>query len=244
MSTSSPAPLSYDVIVSEGPTAAPGGELMPDGTPQKWSPLSSTLIFGAHDALLVDPPFTRTQIQSVGDRIERSGRRLAYIYATHGHGDHWYGTGELAKRFPGVTVYATEGTIEVMRQRGASSRERLFDRIFPGQIPESPVLAEPIPAAGFLLEGHAVVAVETGHSDTDDTTVLHVPSIDLVVAGDVAYNGVHQYLLESSHGGVEAWLAALDKGAALPPRAVVAGHKNKDLPEDPAILGQTRDYLL
>ena len=66
--------------------------------------------------------------------------------------------------------------------------------------------------------------------------MLHVPSIGLVVAGDVAYNGVHQYLLESAHGGVEAWLAALDKVAALQPRAVVAGHKNKDLPDDPAII--------
>src|SRR6202050_3625117 len=60
MSTSSPAPLSYDVIVSEGPTGA-GGELMPDGTPQKWSPLSSALIFGFAEGLLVDPPFTLTQ---------------------------------------------------------------------------------------------------------------------------------------------------------------------------------------
>ena len=78
--------------------------------------------------------------------------------------------------------------------------------------------------------------VEVGHTDTDDTTVLHVPSIGLVVAGDVAYNGVHQYLLESAHGGVDAWLVALDKVAALQPSAVVAGHKNKDLPDDPAIL--------
>ena len=74
--------------------------------------------------------------------------------------------------------------------------------------------------------------------------MLHVPSIGLVVAGDVAYNGVHQYLLESAHGGIEAWLAALDKVAALQPRAVVAGHKNKDLPDDPAIIAQTREYLL
>jgi len=74
--------------------------------------------------------------------------------------------------------------------------------------------------------------------------VLHVPSIGLVVAGDVAYNGVHQYLLESAHGGVDAWLVALDKVAALQPSAVVAGHKNKDLPDDPAIIEQTRDYLL
>jgi len=242
MSTTSPTQLSYDVFVSDGPAGA-GDERMPDGAPLAWSPLSSTLIFGSHDALLVDPPFTRTQIQSVGDWVERSGRRLAYIYATHGHGDHWFGTGELVKRFPSVTVYTTEGTIEVMHHQAGQGREQLFDRIFPGQIPETPVLAEPIPGQGFLLEGNPVVAVETGHSDTDNTTVLHVPSLGLVVAGDVAYNGVHQYILEGGNGGLHEWLRALDRVADLHPRAVVAGHKNKDRPDDPAVLDETRRYL-
>ena len=242
MPATSPTQLSYDVFVSDGPVGA-GGERMPDGAPLAWSPLSSTLIFGAHDALLVDPPFTRTQIRSVGDWVERSGRRLAYIYATHGHGDHWFGTGELARRFRGVTVYATEGTIEVMRQQVGPSREQLFDRIFPGQIPETPVLAEPLPAQGFRLEGNPVEAVETGHTDTDKTSVLHVPSIGLVAAGDVAYNGVHQYISEGGHGGLREWLRALDRVAGLHPRAVVAGHKNKNRPDDPAIVGETRQYL-
>jgi glyoxylase-like metal-dependent hydrolase (beta-lactamase superfamily II) len=242
MSAASPTRLSYDVFVSDGPAGA-GDERMPDGAPLAWSPLSSTLIFGAHDAVLVDPPFTRTQIQRVGDWVERSGRRLAYSYATHGHGDHWFGTGELARRFPGVTVYATAGTIEVMRRQAGPSREQLFDRIFPGQIPETPVLAEPVPARGFLLEGNPVVAVETGHTDTDQTSVLHVPSIGLVVAGDVAYNGVHQYVVEGGHGGLQEWLRALDRVAGLHPRAVVAGHKNKNRPNDPAIVHETRQYL-
>jgi glyoxylase-like metal-dependent hydrolase (beta-lactamase superfamily II) len=242
MSAVSPSQLSYDVFVSDGPVGV-GDELMPDGAPLTWSPLSSTLVFGGRDALLVDPPFTRTQIQAVGDWIERSGQRLAYIYVTHGHGDHWFGTGELAKRFPGVTVYATEGTIEVMRQQAGPGREQLFDRIFPGQIPASPVLAEPIPAQGFLLEGNPVVAVETGHTDTEKTTVLHVPSIGLVAAGDVAYNGVHQYIAEGGGGGLQEWLRALDRVAGLHPRAVVAGHKDKNRPDDPAVLDETRRYL-
>jgi hypothetical protein len=55
---------------------------------------------------------------------------------------------------------------------------------------------------------------------------------------------VHQYLLESANGGIKAWLQALNKVEALHPRAVVAGHKNKDLPDDPSIVSQTRDYLL
>ena len=242
MPATPPAPLSYDVFVSDGPPRA-GDERMPDGSPLVWSPLSSTLISGAQDAVLVDPPFTRTQTERVGDWVEKSGRRLTHIYVTHGHGDHWFGTGELVKRFPGVTVYATAGTIEVMRQQAGQGREQLWDRIFPGQIPETPVLAQPIPAEGFLLEANPVVAVETGHSDTDHTTVLHVPSISLVAAGDVAYNGVHQYILEGGHGGLQQWLRAIDRVADLHPRAVVAGHKNKTRPDNPAILAETRQYL-
>jgi glyoxylase-like metal-dependent hydrolase (beta-lactamase superfamily II) len=243
MSTTSPATLSYDVFVSDGPARA-DDEHIPDAFPRNWSPLSSTLIFGTQDAALVDPPFTRAQTRAVGDWVERSGRRLAYIYATHGHGDHWFGTADLASRFPGVTVYATAGTIEVMHQQAGPGREQLWDRIFPGQIPQTPVLAEPIPAQGFLLEGNPVMAVETGHTDTDQTSVLHVPSIGLVAAGDVAYNGVHQWVLEGRDGGLRQWIQALDRVAELRPRAVVAGHKNKDLRDDPAILDETRQYLL
>jgi glyoxylase-like metal-dependent hydrolase (beta-lactamase superfamily II) len=64
-----------------------------------------------------------------------------------------------------------------------------------------------------------------GHTDTDGTTVLHVPDMGLVIAGDAAYNGVHQYLAESDSQGRQDWLAALDVIEALDPRAVVAGHK-------------------
>ena len=38
--------------------------------------------------------------------------------------------------------------------------------------------------------------------------------------------------------------SALDRVEALAPRAVVAGHKNRDRPDDPASIDQTRKYLL
>ncbi|AEW99579.1 MBL fold metallo-hydrolase [Streptantibioticus cattleyicolor] len=201
--------------------------------------MTSTLIHGERDAALVDPPFTHDQIAEVGDWIEASGKRLRYVYVTHGHGDHWFGTGELLKRFPGATVYATEGTITVMREQATTGRAQLWDKQWPGLIPDSPVLAEPVPADGFELEGDVLRAVETGHTDTDHTTVLHVPSTGLVIAGDVAYNGVHQYFLEGADGGLDA----LDQVEALDPTAVVAGHKNTALPDSPAVLDQTRRYL-
>jgi glyoxylase-like metal-dependent hydrolase (beta-lactamase superfamily II) len=235
--------LRYEVLVNDG-VRRQRAQRLPDGSPIVSSPVASTLIYGDHDAVLVDPPFTREQVARVGDWIERSGRKLAFIYATHGHGDHWFGTDLLAQRFRGAIAYATEGTIAMMHQQATAGRAELWDVDFPGLIPPSPVVYQPIPVDGFELEGQGLLAVEVGHTDTDHTTVLHVPSIGLVVAGDVAYNGVHQYLLESAGGGIEAWLKAIDKVAALQPRAVVAGHKNKDLADDPVILDETRDYLL
>ena len=74
-----------------------------------------------------------------------------------------------------------------------------------------------------------------GHSDTDWPSVLHVPSIGLVVAGDAVYNGYHH--VESATGGIRAWMKALDTVAALQPRNVVAGHRNQDLGDDPKAIG-------
>ena len=235
--------LRYEVMVHDG-LPRHREQRLPDGSPIVSSPVASTLIFGDHDAVLVDPPFTRDQVHRVADWIEDSGKKLAYVYATHGHGDHWFGTDLLLQRFPGVIAYATEGTIAKMHEQATDGRAQMWDVDFPGQIPPSPVVYKLVPSDGFELEGQRLLAIEVGHTDTDDTTVLHVPSIGLVVAGDVAYNGVHQYLLESADGGIRAWLLALNKVAALHPRAVVAGHKNKDLSDDPNIVNQTRDYLL
>lgn len=233
--------LRYATLVNDGVRRHRDLRL-PDGSPIISSPVASTLIMGANDAVLVDPPFTYEQIDRVGDWIERSGKRLAYIYATHGHGDHWFGADRIMRRFPGVTAYATDKTIAMMHRQATTGRAERWDVDFPGLIPPTPVVFEPMPLQGFAVDGHRFDAVETGHTDTDDT--LHVPSISLVVAGDVVYNGVHQYLLESPGGGFRSWLRAIETVRSLHPRAVVAGHKNRNLADDPVILNQTRDYLL
>jgi len=130
-----------------------------------------------------------------------------------------------------------------MKLNATEGRAKVFDRDFPNLIGETPVLAQPIPASGLSLDGVPLVPVDLGHTDTDETTVLHVPSLGLVVAGDVVYNGVHQYLVESGNGGIDAWLAALGQLEGLRPKIVVAGHKNHALPDDPKIIDETRRYL-
>lgn len=230
----------YSVLVCD-PIPLNTGERLPNGEPRMFSPLSSTLIYGENDAVLADPPLTTGQAAVVGDWVQASGKKLTHIFATHGHGDHWFTVPALADRF-GAQVVAAAGTIKQMRLN-ASHREALYDKLVPG-IPPSPVTAVTPPGNRLTLEGHELIIIEVGHADTDDSSVLHAPDLGLVVSGDALYNGVHQWLAESGSAGRDAWRTAIDIVAALEPRWAVAGHKNKTLDDDAArAIAQTRQYL-
>ena len=123
---SHPSTLSYEVLVTDGVTRA-SDKRLPNGDRIVSSPITSTLIFGKTDAVLIDPPMSREQTQKVSDWVARSGKHLKYIYVTHGHGDHWFGTEQILERFPGATVYATEGTIRLMHQQATVGREKVYD---------------------------------------------------------------------------------------------------------------------
>ena len=233
----------YEVLVLDG-TPRVSGQRLPSGESIVSSPLSVTLITGETDAVLVDAPYTYGQVEKVRNWVLDSGKQLRFVYITHGHGDHWLGVAELLESFPGVPVYATPGTLSVMKREGTEGREQLWDRVFPGLVPPSPLTAEPVPASGLELEGEALEPVELGHTDTDETTALWVPSIGLLVAGDSIYNGVHQMIMEAPGGGFESWLAAVDKIEALNPRFVVSGHKAPGADDAPGIIAETRQYLL
>ena len=164
------------------------------------------------------------------------------IFITHGHGDHWFAAGLLAERF-GARVVATAGTIAQMRG-SVATRPPLWDKLYAGLIPPSPVTAVTVPDNRFTLEGYDLVMVDVGHADADDNTVLHVPDLGLVIAGDVIYNGVHMYLGQSAVGGFGRWRDAIGKVEAFGPRHIVCGHQNRRLDDDAKrTIEQTRQYL-
>jgi glyoxylase-like metal-dependent hydrolase (beta-lactamase superfamily II) len=237
-------PLRHKVFVTQQIPQSGRGPL-PDGSTRMWSPISSTLIMGRYDAVLVDPPLTTTQAAEIGDWIAASGRQLRQIYITHGHGDHWFGAIPLLQRFPGVTVRATAGTAKLMQaQNDPKFRAEFWDHVFPGQLPAGDVEVEIVDESGFELDGVALLPVEVGHTDTDATTMLHVPEMSLLVAGDVVYNGVHLYLTESGGvTGINEWLAALDTAEKLNPAIVIAGHKAPGAFDNPSQIQATRRYL-
>ena len=70
------------------PAQVPGDEPM-------WSPMSSTLIACATEAILVDTLVTIGQVDALAEWVRGFGKRVTGVYITHGHQDHWIGLARL-----------------------------------------------------------------------------------------------------------------------------------------------------
>ncbi|KAA8643948.1 MBL fold metallo-hydrolase [Aspergillus tanneri] len=188
-----------------------------------WSPISCTLIYSAKEAVLVDTPITIKQTRDLIAWIERiaPGRKLSYIYITHGHGDHFFGLPLLTQRFPETQPVATEATVRHMRQQIEEKNfHAQWGTRFPGEIAQPFVLAQPLPSSNeFTLQGKWTMrAIEVGHTDTYGSSVLWVEDLRLAVCGDVVYGQVHQMLFEANTASKrEEWIRAVEIVEALGP---------------------------
>ena len=235
--------LQWEVLVSaQIPVVT--SDFPPGASEMKWSPISSTLISGKRDAVLVDTAITVDQNQQLVDWIAHSGKNLTAIYATHGHGDHFFGVNTIQKKFPTARFVATSEVIAVMRkQASVPVVESYWKPRFPGQIDSTLLIADELKDGVLELEGEQLISVPLGHTDTDSTTCLHVPSIGLAVCGDALYNDVHLHLGESNAERRKEWIAALDKIESLKPVAAIAGHKRPGAPDTPSNIEATRKYI-
>jgi hypothetical protein len=161
--------LTYDVFVNDPPPQDNG--LLPNGEPKQLSPQASTLIYGSGGAVLTDPPMTADQARALGDWVAGKGRNLTDIFiptatATTGSPPGCWQSGSGAASSPRrgrsrrCTTTSPCGRCSGTRLRGNPANT--CDR---GDGAGQPL----------QLEGHELVIVEVGHTDSDDTTVLHVP---------------------------------------------------------------------
>lgn len=209
-----------------------------------WIANSSTLISGERDAVLVDTFLTTEQSRTLADWVARSGKTLTTIYITHGHPDHFLGLALLLERFPDAKAVATPDVVRAMQDYVSSGKVEGLRQSFRGQIPDRLVVARALEGIEIDLEGHKLVVVNAGRTDTAHSTCLYVPSIGLLIAGDVVYNGIYPFLGETDTTSRLEWVSTLEKLEALKPKFVVAGHKVSENTDAPGTIDDTRRYLL
>jgi glyoxylase-like metal-dependent hydrolase (beta-lactamase superfamily II) len=205
---------------------------------------TSTLIYGRERAMLVDAQFLRRDARRLAHSIQLKRVRLTTIFITHAHPDQYFGLDVLTAAFPDAEVIAAPEVAHRIAETGEQALAEWKPRL-QKHIPDVPPTVRACHEESLSLEGHQMRILHIGQGDTSDSTMLHLPSQHLVIAGDVAAHGTHLWLGETNDAQRRQWERNLDAIRGLEPLMVIPGHKGIDnFPDDTeTVLTETQQYL-
>ncbi len=203
-------------------------------------PVSSTLISGEKEAILVDAQFSSNEAQALIERIRASGKRLTTIFISHGDPDFYFGLDALTRAYPEARVMATAATVAYIEKTRAP-KLAYWGPILKDSAPARTLVPEVLRGNLLELEGQRIEVV--GHDPQH--TSLWIPSLKAVVGGVLTSANIHLWVADAQ--SVEArqrWLKSLEELEALQPTTLVPGHYLGEPAMNLADLRFTRDYLL
>jgi glyoxylase-like metal-dependent hydrolase (beta-lactamase superfamily II) len=204
--------------------------------------VTSTLILGSKDAILVDAQLTRAEAHRLVARILESKRALKVIYITHAHPDHVLGLEVLTAAFPRAQVLATPRVITELRAI-AKAKVKQWKPVYGANLADRAVFPSPYTRDSLELEGQRIALIPMLPGESRAATIVHIPSLQAVIAGDVVYSGIHPWLAEADAGRRQSWLRNLETIKALSPAIVVAGHRLPDRKDLPTAVDFTAGYV-
>jgi glyoxylase-like metal-dependent hydrolase (beta-lactamase superfamily II) len=238
------SPLTLDNFIVPFRDIVPAAPRMSSHQPV-FPAIAYSLISGEHDAVLIDTPYLTQDLPNFIDWLRASGKNLTMIYITHGHGDHFFGLKAILDAFPNALAVTEANVVPKAEEQLNPDFQQFWNAMLPDQIPDDLMTPDALDGDVIELEGHELRIINVGQSDTFPSTVVHIPSLDAVVTGDVTYNNIHQWFAETDKDKRLAWIASVEKVEALNPKTVVPSHQDPDARHrDPAtILASTKAYI-
>lgn len=204
--------------------------------------VTSTLVSGEKDAVLIDAQFLISEAQKVVDEIKQSGKHLTTVYITHGHPDHIFGSTIIQQAFPDAKFVALPATVKEIKETW-EEKVKEWKGVYKDNLADQVVIPEVLKGNTILLEGTKLEIHGPVQGDDSHNSYVYIPSIRTVVAGDVVYNGIYPWTRETNKAQRQEWIKVLDKLAALHPAKVIAGHKDPAKADDASTLTFMKDYL-
>jgi glyoxylase-like metal-dependent hydrolase (beta-lactamase superfamily II) len=204
--------------------------------------VTSTLVSGEKEAVLIDAQFTLADAKAVAQRVKASNKTLTTVYVSHSHPDHYFGFPALHEAFPEAKLVALPATIAGI-EKTWQDKVKQWKPLYKEAITDKPVIPQPLAGTTIELEGQKLEIVGGLQGDAADNSYVWIPTLSTVVAGDIVYDEVFPWTAETSPAERGTWSTTLDKLAALNAKAVVPGHQKAEQKQDPANLKFTQGYL-
>lgn len=233
-SASSPAPAAATKSQLRLQTFHPGAQAM--------FPVSSVLIEGRHDAILVNAQFGASDARRLVDLIRASGRQLTTIYISHGDPDYYFGLATVQDAFPQARIVATAQTVAHIQQTQAGKLAYWGPKMG-ADVPARIVVPQVLEGDALQLEGERLPLIGLD-GPTPDRSVLWLPSLRAIVGGIPVVAGEHVWMADTQTPTSHAdWLQTLQRLQALKPKVVVPGHYAPGAALDASALRFTADYI-
>jgi glyoxylase-like metal-dependent hydrolase (beta-lactamase superfamily II) len=157
-----------------------------------------TVLTGTGGKLMVDGGIavSRSKIQAALDGI--SNAPLRYLINTHWHWDHTDGNEWLREQ--GATIIAQENTL---KRLSVATRVEDWDYTFePATGAARPTVT--FKTAKTLRFGDETIVMKNyGRGHTDSDVVVYFKKADVMVMGDIFWNGVYPFIDNSTGGGID-----------------------------------------
>lgn len=205
--------------------------------------VSSVIISGIKDAILIDALFLLEDAEKVAIHIKESGKNLKAIYVSHGDPDFYFGLQVFKKYFPNVVVYATSATVEYIKETSQKKLEVWGERLGDA-LPNNIVLPQVLKGNTLELEGKELQIIGLGSHPK--RTFIWIPSVKAIVGGiNVFGTTFNLWMADASNADAkEQWLEVLDSMLELHPSIVIPSHANQDSSFDIKAIEHTKEYLL
>lgn len=203
-------------------------------------PVSSALVSGDKEAILIDAQFGLNDGKALVDLVKRSGKQLTTVYISGGDPDFYFGLEPIKAAFPDVRILASQHVVDHIEQT-KDAKLAYWGPILAGQAPKQLIVPEVLTASQLILEGERI---EIKAMNTP-SAYLWVPSIKTALGGVPVYSGTHVWMADSQTQAARTrWVQRLDELLALKPERVVPGHFLGSEPKGTEAVTFTRDYVL
>ena len=202
-------------------------------------PVSSELVTGDKEAILIDAQFGVNDGQALVDLIKQSGKRLTTVYISGGDPDFYFGLEPIKAAFPDVKILASQHVVDHIKQT-KDAKLAYWGPILAEQAPKTLIVPQVMTASHLTLDGEKIEIKEMN----TPSAYLWAPSIKTAFGGVPVYSGVHVWMADSQTKAARAqWMQALDGMLALQPERVIPGHFLGTEPKGTQAVTFTRDYV-
>ncbi|VDY35492.1 Arsenate reductase and related proteins, glutaredoxin family [Morganella morganii] len=119
-------------------------------------PVSSEIISGKNEVVLIDAQFQKDDAQVLADKIRATGKTLTTIYISHSDPDFYFGLDELKKAFPQAKIVATPQTVALIKE-SKDGKLAYWGPVLKENAPQSIIVPEPLEGNRIMLEGESIL---------------------------------------------------------------------------------------